>query len=56
MEHTCLNKTLHLISKHPKGLCGKEDKVKLKGVASGYAGAYGPGQIGGPPSRGGTFN
>ncbi len=28
----------------------------LSGVASVYAGAYGPGQIGGPPSRGGTFN
>ncbi len=31
----------------------------LRGVASGYAGyagAYGPGQIGGPQSPGGTFN
>ncbi len=33
--------------------------VEASGIASvyaGYTGAYGPGQIGGPRSRGGTFH
>ncbi len=37
----------------------KEHVNESRGIASvyaGYAGAYGHGQIGVPPSRGGTFN
>ncbi len=38
------------------GFCWRTAGSWTRGVASGYAGAYGPGKIGGPPSRGGTFN
>ncbi len=54
---TTYNKAMYIITIHYFPKCEQaEYKQSVASGYAGYAGAYGLGQIGGPPSRGRSFN